>query len=165
MVIKIYVLLEWVTIKQRNKDEWRLYYKEYLLGNKDKTRGYTQKRKVKNHKISKKEWEDAKNYFNNSCSYCGLPASEHSRIYSGKIQKCDLHKEHVIDDGRNDLKNCIPSCARCNSSKHTKTLNEFYNPSNPDYTYERYHKIYMWMRYDSKKYIKQKKNGEYKKLA
>jgi len=143
--------------KTKNEEEWRLYYKGYLLNNKDKTRGYTQKRKVKNHKISKKEWIACKLYFGNCCAYCGLPLNKHTRIYAGKIQKCDLNKEHVIDDGRNDIKNCIPSCGSCNFSKHKKTLNEFYNPTNKDYTYERYYKIYMWLRYDCKKYIQKKK--------
>lgn len=26
------------------------------------------------------------------------------------MQKHDLHKEHVNDDGANDLSNCVPAC-------------------------------------------------------
>ncbi|RNB59424.1 hypothetical protein EDM57_04590 [Brevibacillus gelatini] len=69
----------------------------------------------------------------------------------------DLHKEHVIHDGRNDLKNCVPSCRSCNSEKNTRTLNDWYNKNNPKYTYERYFRIYQWMRYDCLKFIKKKR--------
>jgi len=58
-----------------------------------------------------------------------------------------------IDNGKNDLRNCVPSCYSCNSQKNKKTLNEFYNPENPNYTYEQYYKIYQWIRYDYKNHI------------
>jgi len=74
-----------------------------------------------------------------------------------KIFKTDLHKEHLIDDGRNDLKNCVPSCKSCNSEKHIDTFNQWYNPSNPKYSREKYLKIYNWIRFECKKYIQKKK--------
>ena len=115
-----------------------------------------QKRKKK-HRLSKQEWKSCKEYFNNECAYCGLPIEEHFRKYAGKLQKIDFHKEHVIDDGRDDIKNCIPSCQICNSSKRESSLNTWYNQENPNYTRERYLKIYNWIRYDCKKYIEKKK--------
>jgi hypothetical protein len=75
----------------------------------------------------------------------------------GKLVLMDLHKEHVIHNGRKDLKNCVPSCQSCNDKKWKFTLNEWYNKDNPVYAYERYHKIYVWLRYDYKKYIQKRK--------
>ena len=40
-----------------------------------------------------------------------------------------------IDDGKNDLSNCIPSCESCNSSKNIKTLNNWYNHENINSTH------------------------------
>jgi hypothetical protein len=77
-----------------------------------------------------------------------------------KINKQDLHKEHLIDCGRNDLKNCVPSCKSCNSEKHTDSLNNWYNSNNPKYTVEKYLKIYLWIRFECKKYIKRKRNKQ-----
>lgn len=111
------------------------------------------KRKEKEHIIYDIEWENDKKYFDYQCAYCGLLIEEHWIRYRNKIIIGDFHKDHVIDQGRNDIKNCIPSCESCNSSKHTSTLNEWYNPNNPNYTKERYLKIYQWLRYDCKKYI------------
>ncbi len=143
--------------KTKNKEAWKKYFASYLKTIPDKLKVYYEKRKIKNHKISDKEWNGCKEYFGNACAYCGLPLEEHYRVYAGETVRSDLHKEHVIDDGRNDIKNCIPSCLSCNTSKHKKTLNEFYNPCNPNYTYERYYKIYLWLRYDYKKYITKKR--------
>ena len=136
----------------RNKNiKWR---KEHP----DKMKEYREKRlKHKKHNITKSEWIACKNYFDNKCAYCELPIEKHLILRNYKWQQYDLHKEHAIDDGKNDLRNCIPSCQSCNSSKNNQTLNQFYNPNNPNYTYERYHKIYMWIRYDYKKYIEKKK--------
>jgi hypothetical protein len=69
----------------------------------------------------------------------------------------DFHKEHVIHEGKDNLSNCVPACQSCNDKKWKFTLNEWYNSSNPVYTYERYHKIYLWLRYDYKKYIQKRK--------
>ena len=115
------------------------------------------KRKERTHIIIEQEWESDKKYFNHRCAYCGLPIEEHWITYAGKRMLGDFHKEHVIHTGKNDLANCVPSCESCNTSKHEKTLNEWYNENNPNYTYERYYKIYMWLRYDYKKYIMPKK--------
>lgn len=111
-----------------------------------------EKRKSKKHNITPKEWEDCKTYFNQECAYCGMNDSLHKEVY-----KQQLHKEHVIADGRNDLKNCVPSCRTCNSEKNVQTVNQFYNPSNSSYTRERYLKIVEWIRYDVKRFIVKKR--------
>ncbi|WP_369077330.1 HNH endonuclease [Paenibacillus elgii] len=91
-------------------------------------------------------------YFNFRCAYCGKTWEQNK-----KETNKDLHKDHVIHDGRNDLKNCVPSCANCNSRKHEKSFNTWYNIHNHIYSKERYLKIYNWIRYDCHTYIKKKK--------
>lgn len=112
---------------------------------------YTKDKLSHVHKISKVEWESCKLYFDYECAYCGMPLKIHK-----KIVKQDLHKEHKDHDGSNDLSNCIPACRLCNSTKHDKDFDEWYNNSNPNYTQERYDKIIKWTTEDYKKYIKQK---------
>lgn len=119
---------------------------EWQRNNKDKIKGYRLARDAnKKHSIPEKEWKRCKEFFDYRCAYCGLDEIEHKKLY-----KQQLHKEHVIHDGRNDIKNCVPSCKSCNGSKHTKTLNGWYNTVNLNYSYERYMKIYQWIRFDCK---------------
>jgi hypothetical protein len=113
------------------------------------------KRKEKKHDISLKEWYWCLSYFNNSCAYCGLTWEEHMVLYGE-----DLHKEHIIHDGRNDIKNCVPACKVCNSEKSERSLNNWYNDKN-NKKYRRifYLKIYTWLRYDVQKFIEKKKRN------
>lgn len=137
------------------KDEWKIYYSNYLKNNPDKINQYSAfRRQHKIHNITKKEWDECKKYFNNSCAYCGLPVEDHYRMYAGKLQKIDLHKEHVNHEGDNNLSNCVPSCQICNSEKHKKTLDEFYNSNNSNFTLERYNKIIQWINKDYKYIIR-----------
>lgn len=150
--------------RQENKEkvnEYRRKYRadgkqtEWLRNNKDKVRKYQLSREMhKKHDITKQEWELCKEYFDNSCAYCGLHEVEHYRRYLDDVIKQDLHKEHVDHNGSNDLSNCIPACQTCNSSKHTSTLEEWYNESNPYFTKERLVKIHRWLESDYKIYIK-----------
>ena len=80
-----------------------------------------------------------KEYFNNECAYCGLPLELHKEIVGQ-----DLHKEHKDHNGANDLSNCVPACRLCNSTKHDKEFDDWYNKSNPNYTKSRYNKIIRW---------------------
>jgi len=112
-----------------------------------------EKRKLKEHVYYEIEWENLKKYFGYKCCYCGLSIEEHWIKYRGKVILGDLHKDHAIDQGRNDIKNMLPACGKCNSEKHNSTLNKFYNPSNPNYTIERYLRMYQWLRYGCKQYI------------
>ena len=128
-----------------NKDHLFEYKRQWDNTNQDKLKEYRERYGTKKHKISKKEWARCKEYFNYCCAYCGMPEDEHKRQYNQQ-----LHKEHVIPEGRDDIKNCVPSCRTCNSSKHIYTLNSWYNESNPIYDKERYMNIYYWIRYNCK---------------
>lgn len=136
---------DWV---EKNKEYNKQYSAEYLKNNKDKTSRYSKKYSNKAHKITKKEWYDCKLYFDLKCAYCGK-TWEQNKEETGR----DLHKEHVIDCGRSDLKNCIPACRQCNSEKHTFSFNDWYNINNPKYSRERYIKIVNWIKTDCNKYI------------
>lgn len=128
------------------------YVRSWQMNNKDKLKEYGEKRQNKVHDIIPDEWEDCLNYFNNRCAYCGsITNEEHKLKYNQR-----LHMEHVIHEGRNDLKNCVPSCKNCNSEKHIFSLNNWYNENNVKYDYERYLRIYNWMRYDCLNYIQKK---------
>ena len=145
---------------KNNSKKSRLSGKQKIWqqNHKEKLKQYNLHRQLyKNHKITKEEWIACKNYFNNCCAYCGLPIENHWIKRNGKLVNYDLHKEHVINGGRNDIKNCVPSCQSCNSKKNRKTINEFLKCNdNNGFNYEKYHKIYLWIRYDCKKYKKQK---------
>jgi hypothetical protein len=144
--------------KKENPDKNKEYGKNFRESedNKDTLKGYSEKRKVKNHKISNKEWKACKEYFNDSCAYCGLHISEHFNMYAGELKLFDFHREHVDDQGTNDLSNCVPSCKSCNSEKHTSTLSDWYNSNNPKYCLEREVKILKWIEVDYKLHIKVK---------
>jgi len=142
---------------QKYREKWykkrkeNNYQKTYQQNNPEKMKKYNKIRSNKKHNITKQEWINCKNYFNNSCVYCGITEEEHRKLF-----KQDLHKDHLIDDGRNDLKNCVPACKSCNSHKWAFTLNKWYSKENPNFTKEKYLKIYNWIRYDCKKYIEPK---------
>lgn len=143
--------------KENHKEAVRKYNDQYRKSEhgKAKFRKYGQRRK---HDITNQEWDNCKKYFNYKCACCGLDIKNHYVKRKGELKLFDFHKDHVICDGKNDLSNCIPLCNHCNNRKKKKTINQFYNPKNHNYTYERYHKIYLWVRYDYKKYILPKKN-------
>jgi hypothetical protein len=128
--------------------------RDWQRKNKDKIREYNKKRNNKNHKISDNEWENCKKYFNHRCDYCGLAIENHYIIFRGNQQLGDFHKDHVDDEGTNDLSNCVPACKVCNTSKHNHTLEEWYNNDNPVFNEERLEKIHKWLDEDYKKYIK-----------
>jgi hypothetical protein len=143
--------------KQKIKEKVREQTRNWQLNNPEKVKEYNRYRWLhKKHEINTNEWEACKNYFNYRCCYCGLPIEEHYIMYRGKTQLGDFHKEHVDDNGSNDLSNCIPSCKSCNSSKRQSTFDEWYNTNNTNFTYERLEKINKWLEDDYKKYIKNK---------
>lgn len=133
------------------------YTKEYQKNNLDKIRGYNKERSNKNHRIYEKEWLACKLYFNFECAYCGITEKEHNILF-----KQQLHKEHVIFNGEDDLSNCVPSCRSCNSQKWEFTLDEFYNTENRNYTELRYNKILKWLHGDYKPFMIIKKERKLK---
>jgi hypothetical protein len=68
-----------------------------------------------------------------------MKLEDHKNIYNQ-----DLHKEHVIYDGANDLSNCVPSCKVCNSLKWQYELESWYKKQD---FYDEYklQKIYDWV--------------------
>ena len=124
----------------------------------EKQKQYRIKREQhKAHVIYKKEWIACKDYFENTCAYCGLPIEEHLITRLGIKKLGDFHKEHVDNNGANDLSNCVPSCGVCNSSKHEDSLQKWYTIDNPVYSVERENKIFSWLNGDYKKYIQEHK--------
>ena len=146
-------------IKQYNKEYYEAdpqrkleIAKEFRQNNPDIINAYCKNRRNKNHNISKKEWIACKTYFDFKCAYCGLTEKENYKLYN-----CQLHKEHVVFDGENDLSNCVPSCQECNSEKNIFSLETWYNDNNPKYSQEGYNRIQKWITEDHKKYIVEKK--------
>jgi hypothetical protein len=135
------------------------YYREWNAKNPDKVEQYTYYRKMhKTHEITDVQWISCKEYFNNSCAYCGLHISQHFQRYAGKLKNYDFHKEHADDKGSNGLENCVPSCNSCNSSKRQHNVDEWYSPHNRRrggkvYSKERYDKIIKWITEDYMLYI------------
>lgn len=140
--------------REANKEHVREYQRKYQKENRDKYKIY-RKQKVlhRNHRITKQEWEACKAYFNYSCAYCGMTENEHKALHNEQ-----LHKEHVIHNGANDLSNCVPACKHCNSQKWEYSLDEWYNENNKVFSKERLDKINKWLKEDYKKYIKNKIN-------
>lgn len=123
--------------KQREEgkqDTWR-------KNNPDKVKMYNKNHR--NHDITDQEWFDCLDYFNNNCAYCGLPEEIQYKLYNEQF-----HKEHVIHDGTNYIDNCIPSCTRCNTSKHDSEFNDWYNEENDIFSKRRLNKIIKWMTKD-----------------
>ncbi|AZV43659.1 hypothetical protein BAOM_3050 [Peribacillus asahii] len=147
---------EYLRKRKAENEELREYIKEYnknyRKNNKDKIKIYNNNRMQKNHDITTQEWNSCKSYFNHSCAYCGISEVEAKDLYGQ-----NLHREHVIPEGRNDLKNCVPACRMCNSLKNRIPFNTWYNPNNPIFSEERYLMIYKWLRFDVKKFMKKKK--------
>jgi hypothetical protein len=126
-------------------------FEEWLNNNKERQSQYAENRKKKKHEISDREWDDCRIYFNFRCAYCGK-TWEQNKLETRR----DLHKEHVDDEGKNDLSNCIPSCRDCNSYKWKYSFDEFYHEANKDtnYSIERHEKILNWLNVDYARYIR-----------
>lgn len=135
-------------LKKRYREEGR--EREWKRNNKDKIKEYNNKHiQNKTHDITNDEWNMCKEYFNHTCAYCNISEKEAKNLY-----KQNLHKEHVINDGANDLSNCVSACKSCNSEKFWYSLDEWYNEDNPKFTKERYNKIIKWLDNDYKHFKK-----------
>lgn len=146
--------------RESKRKSFKKRYREGVIqvwidNNKDKMQKYNQDRQHKNHKINKTEWENCKRYFDYKCAYCGLSLSEHYYTRKGVTKLGDFHKEHVDHEGSSDLSNCIPSCGSCNDQKWKFGIDEWYNENNPNFTEERYTKIFKWLTEDYKQYVEE----------
>jgi hypothetical protein len=129
-------------------------YQKWQRDNPEKIKGYNIYREMhKKHDITDDEWENCKNYFNYRCAYCGIKIEDHWIKFKGSLVNGDFHREHVDDEGENDLSNCIPSCKSCNGSKHTSKLEDWYNDGNLKFSQERLNKIHNWLDEDYMKFI------------
>ncbi len=138
-----------------NKEKIYKYCSEWYKKNPDKTKEYSQRHRK--HDITNTEWVACKDYFDNSCAYCGLSINDHRAIRNDNVFNMDLHKEHVDDNGANDLSNCVPSCQNCNSTKANKTLDEFLEfELIPEFNQEKYNKIIKWITEDYKQFAEEK---------
>ena len=134
----------------RRKEEG--YPQKWRANNPDKLKEYGDNHR--DHDIFESEWLACQEYFNNECAYCGLKAEEHTAKRNGKDIIMNFHKEHVDSEGYNDIRNCVPACQSCNSSKRKKTLEEFFERTfNKNLTQDRYNKIVDWISEDYKQYI------------
>lgn len=144
--------------KKLNPELHKLNQSNWRKSHPEKCREYNKERNInKKHTIFKKEWISCKGYFGNACAYCGLPIEEHYFTRKGITKLGDLHKDHVDNNGANDLSNCVPACRSCNSSKHDALLEDWYNKNNAVFSIERESKILSWLTEDYKQYIKEKK--------
>ncbi len=117
--------------------------------NPDKVKSYNDNRiKNKKHEININEWDACRLYFNYRCAYCEMSWEDHKRK-----NRQDLHKEHAIFDGANDLSNCIPSCRNCNSEKHEDHYTDWYNKKNHKFDRDKLKRINKWLKRDYKKFI------------
>jgi 5-methylcytosine-specific restriction endonuclease McrA len=148
-----------------NNQEWKQeYQKNYQNDNPDKMQQYRINREQnKKHTITSAEWQGCLEYFNRSCAYCGLPESKHYTAFRGEIKLTSLHKEHAINNGENDLSNCIPSCKSCNDQKWSRDFDDWYNEDNERYSKERYDKIIKWLSGDYLLHIGKKTKRNIKK--
>lgn len=129
------------------KNQYKIQQKDWRQNNKDVMSEHARRyREEKQFKISNKEWERCKDYFNYTCAYCGISENEAQKLYDK-----GLHKEHAMNKGSNDLSNCLPSCTRCNSSKYTEDYTYWYTEDNSIYNDERLKLISDWLNGDFKK--------------
>lgn len=128
-------------------------YREWQDNNKDKIQKYRDLREMhKKHEISTKEWVACKEYFDNTCAYCGTDIENHYITYGGSLKWTDFHKEHVDHNGANDLSNCVPACKTCNSKKYNFELSEWHSIGNPVFCEGREAKIKRWLMNDYKNF-------------
>jgi hypothetical protein len=134
--------------RKNHPEAFYAYTKQWQEEHPEKVKEYNTRYKDKKFKISRKQWDACKKYFNNSCAYCGISAKDAKEKYNKT-----LNKEHAFNNGANDITNCIPSCTGCNSLKSKQDYIDWYTPENPIYSEERFNAIEQWLNVDHKEYI------------
>jgi len=136
-------------VKQRKSG----YSLAWIRAHPEKAKMYQEKHRQ--HDITEKEWRDCLKVFDNTCAYCGLPHKQHIIKRMGKYITMKFHKEHVDDKGYNDLRNAVPACQRCNSSKHQDSLDKWYLKQK-FFSIDKYNFIVWWTTEGYKDYIDDK---------
>lgn len=96
------------------------------------------RRSIKNNlsnNFTTKQWKECKDYFNNSCAYCGREMK-------------NLTQDHFIPvskGGTYSKENIIPACRSCNCKKHNKNFYEWYK-SYEHYSLSRLNKIETYLK-------------------
>lgn len=126
--------------QKSNPEKVRSSARAWRKNNKDKVQlGKLKRRTLKNKlpsTLTDAEWGKCKNVFDNKCAYCG---SDENTITLD-------HFHPLSKGGELSVKNAIPSCQSCNSSKGTKTFFEWY-PKYKHYSKERESKIIEYLNY------------------
>lgn len=107
------VLSEQSIINKRKSD------KAYYQSHKEKFYLYNQIRRARKKQLpatlTKEQWSAIKDYFNNSCCYCG--------------RNLQLTQDHFIPlskQGEYTLNNIVPACQHCNCSKNDSYFEDWY---------------------------------------
>lgn len=91
-------------------------------------------------KEAKHLWRKSiKDAWGNCCAYCGRPP----------IDPKSLTLDHVkpkSKGGEDKTSNCVPACKKCNHSKGSEDMFEWYRRQN-SYSMEREYKIRCWIEY------------------
>jgi len=131
------------------------YSAEYIKRPEVKARSKKYNENHRDHDITENEWKSCLKVFENTCAYCGLKYENHIVKLRGKHITMNFHKEHVDDEGYNDLRNCVPACRDCNSSKHKGSLDNWYK-IREFFSEERLDKIIWWTTEGYKEHIEDK---------
>ena len=125
---------------EENKEYYSEYKKQYYQseqGRKNIIKSKQNRRARINslpNTLTTEQYNENLDHFDYKCAYCEC-----------KLTPDNHHMEHVYPISRGvygtTKENCIPSCDSCNSSKHAKTLAEWYVWTD-DYTFERLLKIH-----------------------
>jgi len=86
--------------------------------------------------FTKEQWEDCKNHFGNTCSYCGEQEEDNAQGFV-------LEQDHFValkNGGPYTKENVVPSCKRCNISKLDHFAFNWFHEQ-PFYSLERENKI------------------------
>ncbi|WP_063562997.1 HNH endonuclease signature motif containing protein [Paenibacillus sp. O199] len=126
------------------------YSLNYQRNNKDRVYFYAALHRI--HDITSIEWNKCLLFFEYKCAYCGITQEENKRNCNQKLQK-----DHVDHEGYNDLRNAVPACRRCNSSKHQSGVLNWYSQQ-PFYCIDRFRKLTTWITIEYQKYLEIKKD-------
>jgi len=129
-------------IERESTPEHKEKVKKYYEENKEKSFGRVRKRRaIKKRTIAlltSEQWNQAVEYFNNQCAYCGAEKS--------------LSQDHVIPlslGGFHVISNVVPACLSCNLSKSNKGMVSWYCEQD-FFDDRRLKKIERWIGFDRK---------------
>ena len=127
--------------REANPDKARDATKAWVIANPEKRRRYNQQYKARKRNLPStltlKQWEEAKQHFNNRCAYCG--------------KELPLAQDHYIalsKGGEYTHNNIIPACKSCNSSKSANNPFVWY-PKQPFYSKKRENAIFNYLGYEN----------------